>query len=560
MSDQYPTLYSSYQWLVPAQFNIAQACLQRWSGNVMEGRRLAMRHEDAHGDASDWSYGQLAELSNKLANGLRKMGLQKGDRVAVIMPPRPEAVAASMAILATGAVLVPLSPQLGEDGLSLRLRDSETRVVIADASAAPELGRIMKLCPSVQQLVALEFQNDDTLSWRTLMARESGEFTVVACQADDPAILLYTAGTTGMPKGVLHAHRVLIGILPAFVAAQNWFPQPGDLFWSPLDWSTAPGLLHGLLAVLYFGRPLVTTRRPAHGLEALELLRRHGITNTVLLPSDIALMHEASGQAPEPSHSLRALTLLGEVLSAPLHDWAQGYFGTQPNSLYGLTEAPGFIGDSWQKWPSRPGSIGRPIPGHRVAIIDSQGRNCRRGSVGQLALNIRDAHGHADPVLFLSYWGNEALTRSRFLGDWFLTGDMASSDEDEHYWFVGRCDDIFRAGNYRVSPLEIEDCLKQYPGVSNAAVVPKPQGARGNVVKAFVVIDNPPSATDAAGVAAALQAHVRQRLAAWQVPQEVEFVDRLPLTADGQVRRHVLRAREQQRSMLAAVRAETARK
>lgn len=561
MSDQYPVLYSSYQWLVPTQFNIAQACLQRWSGNVMEGRRLAMRHEHDEAQSTDWSYGQIAELSNRLANGLRKMGLQKGDRVAVIMPLRPEAVAASLAVLASGAVLVPLSPQLGSDALSLRVRDAEARIIIADATAAPELTHIMKQCPSLQQLVGLEFQNDDTLSWRTLLARESSDFLPVATQADDPAILLYTAGTTGMPKGVLHAHRVLIGILPAFVAAQNWYPQPGDLFWSPLAWTTAPGLLHALLAVMYFGRPMVTTRCPAQGIQALELMRRHRITNTAVLPGDVALMHEAvvNGASAEGC-TLRAIAVLGETLQPALHEWVVTSLGVLPNALYGLTEAPGIIGNSFQKWPDRPGSMGRPIPGHRIGIIDSQGRSCRRGSVGQLALAVRDQHGHPDPVLFLSYWRNEALTRSRHLDDWFLTGDMASVDEDGYCWFVGRCDDIFRCGNYRVSPPEIEECLKQHPDVVNAAVVPKPQGARGNLIKAFVVLNEMPPPAAQPDTAAMLQAHVRKRLAAWQTPQEIEFVDRLPVTAEGQVRRHVLRAREQQRSMLAAARAQSAGK
>jgi len=560
MSDQYPVLYSSYRWLVPTQFNIAQACLQRWSGNIMEGRRLAMHHEDERGNGTDWSYGQLAELSNRLANGLHKMGIQKGDRVAVIMPQRPEAVAASLAVLGTGAILVPLSPHLGNDGLTLRLRDAETRVIIADATAAPELTHVMKQCCSVRQLIGLEFQNDDTLSWRTLLARESSDFHPVATHADDPAILLYTAGTTGMPKGVLHAHRVLIGILPAFVAAQNWYPQPGDLFWSALDWSTAPGLLHGLLAVLYFGRPMVTTRQPAQGAQALELMRRHGITNTVLLPSDIALMHEAGDAGAGAGLSLRAAAVLGETLSPPLHDWAAERLGTPPNALYGLTEAPGLIGDSFEKWPSRPGSMGRPVPGHRLGLLDSQGRLSRRGSVGQLALHKHDAQGHPDPGLFLAYWRNDALTRSRYLDGWFLTGDMASVDAEGYYWFVGRCDDIFRAGGYRVSPLEIEDCLKQHPSVCNAAVVPKPEGARGNAIKAFVVLgDMPPPPAEASGIGQALQAHVRERLASWQIPREIEFVDRLPVTAEGQVRRHVLRAREQQRSMLAAARAGSTR-
>lgn len=557
MSDQHPVLYSSYQWLVPDQFNIAQVCLRRWSANAAEGRRIAIHHEDAHGGRSDWSYRRLADVAGRLANGLRKMGVQKGERVAVIMPQRPEAVAASLAVLSVGAVLLPLSPQLGTDGLALRLRDAEARSILADGAAAPELATIMEQCPSIQQLVGLEFQNDHTLSWRTLLARETTDFPPVATQAEDPAILLYTAGTTGMPKGVLHAHRVLIGVLPAFVATQNWYPHPADLFWSPLDWTTAPGLLHGLLAVLYFGRPLITTTLPARGAEALSLLSRHPISNTLLMPSDLALMHEAAlAGASTENISLRALCVAGESLSPAMHEWAAQHLGTAPNELYGLTEAPGILGHSQQKWPLRPGSLGRPLPGHRIGLLDSEGRPCRSGSAGQLALSIYDIHGYPDPSLFLSYWRNEALTQARYKDDWFLTGDMASIDEDGYCWFLGRADDVFRAGGYRISPMEIEDCLKQHPAVGNAAVVPKPEGAQGYAIKAFVVPADD-AVTEQAELEHTLQTHVRERLAAWQMPREIELVDRLPVTADGQVRRHVLRAREQQRSMLASARAKS---
>lgn len=556
MSDQHQVLYSSYQWLVPDQFNIAQACLQRWAANAAEGRRIALLHEDASGQRTEWSYRRLADVSNRLANGLKKMGVQKGDRVALIMAQRPEAVAAALAVLGAGAVLVPLSPQLGSDGLGARLRDAEARCIIADSTAAPELAIIMEQCPGIQQLVALGFENDYTLSWRSLQARESTSFQTVATRADDAAVLLYTAGTTGMPKGVLHAHRVLIGVLPAFVAAQNWFPHSADLFWSPVDWTTAPGFLHGLFSVMYFGRRLVTTELPVRGAEAISLLNRLPVTNVLLLPSDLALMQEAAvGGVPTDKLSLRAICTTGEMLSPTLREWAASCLGVPANEIYGLTEAPGIVGHSYERWPLRAGSMGRPIPGHRVALLNAQGQPCRTGSAGQLALHRFDAHGYPDPGLFLSYWGNEPLTQARYHEDWFLTGDMASVDEDGYFWFLGRVDDVFRAGGHRVSPMEIEDCLKQHPGVLNVAIIPKPQGSQGHTIKAFVVAA---PGIDQAGLEAALQTHVCERLASWQMPQEIEFIDRLPTTVDGQVRRHVLRAREQQRSMLAKVAAKPA--
>ena len=552
MNDQHSFLYSTYHWLVPTQFNIAQACLQRWADNPMQRRRLAIRHEDAFGGLREWSYGMLSDVSNRLANGFVKMGVQKGDRVAVLMQHRPEAVAASMAILAVGAIVVPLSPQLGIDSLVQRLRDAGVRTLCADASAAPELPQVMSESRTIEQLIGLDFENDDTLSWRTLLARGSTEFTPAPTRADDPAILLYTAGTTGAPKGVLHAHRVLIGILPAFVAAQNWYPQEQDLFWSPVEWTSAPGLLHGLLAPLYFGREIVTTQISPTGAQALELLARYRITNTLFLPADLALMQEAASGSFQ--HALRAVMVAGDTLPANLSVWTEQSLGVPPNEVYGLTEAPGILGNSIEKWPSRAGSMGRAMPGHRLCLLDSKGRESRRGAVGQLAVNTADTHGFPDPCLFLSYWGNEALTAARYSDDWFLTGDMASQDEDGYYWFIGRSDDVFRAGNYRISPIDIENCLKQHAAVVHAAVVPKPEGTRGCAIKAFVILEAE-ARTDpnrAEALQHELKQHVRQRLATWQMPNEIEFVDRLPFTPDGQLRRHVLRAREQQRSMLAA--------
>ncbi len=257
MNDQYSELYPTYQWFVPSQFNIAQACVHRWAENPVEGRRIAVFHENEFGQREVWTYSRLSEAAKQLANGLIKMGVLPGDRVALAMGQRPEAVASYMAIFSVGAVALPLSSQLGADGLAIRLRDADARVAIVDAIAGPDLLQAQAQCPLLSQIIALEFQHEAIIPWRTLLARQTAIFKAVATKSNSPALLLYTSGTNGAPKGALLAHSALIGNLPGFVASQNWFPQKSDVFWTPADWTWTGGLMDALLPTLYFGRSIV---------------------------------------------------------------------------------------------------------------------------------------------------------------------------------------------------------------------------------------------------------------------------------------------------------------
>ena len=276
MNDQYSELYSSYQWFVPTQFNIAQACVHRWAENPVEGRRIAVFHEDEDGRREVWTYSRLSETANRLANGLVKMGVKPGDRVAVVMGQRPETVASYMAIFSVGAVALPLSSLFGADGLAVRVRDAETRVAIVDASTGPVLLQAQDQCPALTQIIALEYQHEATIPWRSLLARQPTEFKPVPTRSSSPALLLYTSGTTGAPKGALLPHSALIGNLPGFVASQNWFPQKGDVFWSPADWTWTGGLMDALLPAWLFGVPILGYRGRFDAEKAYYLLEKYG--------------------------------------------------------------------------------------------------------------------------------------------------------------------------------------------------------------------------------------------------------------------------------------------
>ncbi|CAB3645517.1 AMP-binding protein [Achromobacter marplatensis] len=553
MNDQYQALYQSFRWLVPTQFNIADACCHRWASSSPDARRIAIYYEDESGNREVWTYARLAEAVNQLANGLVKMGVGRGDRVGVVLGQRPETVVAHMAIYTVGGVVLPLSTLFGPEALETRLRDSETRVAIVDHASSANLLAVSDNCPNLQQIIGIGFADERVLPWRSLLARQPSEFKAIPTRSSDPAILLYTSGTTGAPKGALLPHSVLIGNLPGFVASQDWFPKPADVFWSPADWAWTGGMMDALLPTLYFGHPIVGTRGRFSVERAFELLERYQVTNTFLFPTALKMMMKA---VPEPRNryqlALRSIMSAGESVGETVFEWCQSALGVTPNEMFGQTEMNYVVGNSQKRWPARPGSMGRPYPGHQVAVLNDDGQPVAAGETGEIAVNRLDIHGYPDPVMFLGYWRNEAATQAKFKGDWCLTGDLATVDADGYLWYAGRADDVFKSSGYRIGPGEIESCLIGHPAVANAAVVPKPDAERGALVKAYVVLTPEFVHRDRADVIENLQEHVRERLAPYEYPKEIEFVDELPMTTTGKIQRRVLRLREEERARAAA--------
>ncbi|TAL88702.1 MAG: acetyl-CoA synthetase [Candidimonas sp.] len=435
MNDQYPELYSSYHWFVPSQFNIAQACVHRWAENPHEGRRIAIYFENEAGQREVWTYARLAENANQLANGLTRMGVARGDRVAVVMAQRPETAAAYMAIFSVGAIAAPMPAELGVDGLSKRLRDAEARVAIVDGAGGPDLIQAQMRCPALTQIIGLGFQHDNIIPWRTLLARQPSSFKAIPTQSSAPALLLYTCEPSHNPKGALLSHSALIGNLPGFVASQNWFPQKSDQFWSPAEWTQASGLMGALLPTLYFGHSIVAALGRFSATRAFELLERYQITNTFLSAANIkAMMDEVSNPRDQYQLALRAIASTGASPDQAATSWCVNALGVTPNEMFGQTEMNALIGHSAQKWPVKIGSMGRPYPGHRVAVLDAHGKRCAAGQEGEIALNRYDMHGHLDPVLFLGYWHNDLATRAKFVDDWCLSGEQASIDDEGYFW------------------------------------------------------------------------------------------------------------------------------
>ncbi|ANN78746.1 acyl-CoA synthetase [Bordetella flabilis] len=549
MNDQYQALYQSFRWLVPTQFNIAEVCCHRWAESTVDARRIAIYYEDEAGNREVWTYRRLAEAANQLANGLVRMGVGKGDRVAVVLGQRPETAVVHMATYSVGAVIVPLSGLFGPEALESRLRDAEARVAVVDAASSANLLSVAEQCPALQQIIGIGFADERVLPWRSLLARQPSAFKRINTLATDPAILLYTSGTTGAPKGALLPHCALIGNLPGFVASQNWFPKQGDVFWSPADWAWTGGMMDALLPTLYFGHPIVGTRGRFSPERAFELMERYQVTNTFLFPTALKAMMK-SVPAPRERYRLvlRGLMSAGESVGETVFEWCRSALGITPNEMFGQTEMNYLVGNSNQRWPAKPGSMGRPYPGHQVAVIDEDGNPVRAGEVGDIALNRYDIHGDPDPILFLGYWRNPSATAAKFSGDWCRTGDLARLDEDGYLWYAGRSDDVFKSAGYRIGPGEIESCLLGHPAVANAAVVPKPDPERGALVKAYVVLTPEYAGQPQESIVQGLQDHVRQRLAPYEYPKEIEFIDELPMTTTGKVQRRLLRQREEDKA------------
>ena len=570
--DAYTTLHSGFGWQVPEYFNMAQVCSARWAAAPDATKRIAIQAMDTGGSATFYTYAELQAQANRLSQMLESLGVARGDRVAIVMPQRFETAVAYMAVLQMGAVAMPLSMLFGPDALDYRLQDSEAVLAICDESSIDNLLAVRGHCPQLRRVLGVGAAADRAdLDYASALADAPADFTAVDTRADEAAVLIYTSGTTGNPKGALIPHRALIGNLSGFVCSQNWFGFDGRanadsaaVFWSPADWAWTGGLMDALLPTLYFGRPIVAYSGRFSPQAAFELMQRFGVTHTFLFPTALKAMMKAYPGSPGRSVreqfglQLQAIMSAGESVGDAVFDYCQTQLGVTVNEMFGQTEINYIVGNCAPAWPAKPGSMGRAYPGHRVAVIDDAGQVCSPGVVGDVALHRLDVHGDPDPIFFLGYWKNEAATLAKFTGDWCRTGDLAICDADGYLWYQGRADDVFKAAGYRIGPGEIENCLVKHPAVLNAAVVPKPDRERGALVKAYVVlapeyIAKKPSGIRArarfnAELVADLQAHVRGKLAPYEYPKEIEFVDALPMTTTGKVQRRVLRLQEESRA------------
>ncbi|HWV53118.1 acyl-CoA synthetase [Pseudorhodoplanes sp.] len=531
----YDRLYRDFRWEIPARYNIGVDVCDRWA--LRDPDRTAIIHAHGDGRTESISFRALMQQSNRLANALRAHGIARGDRVAILLPQTPEAVIAHVAIYKLAGIALPLALLFGSEALSYRLQNSGAKAVITNSYGLEKLAALSESPPDLKLVVSIDGEAAGAVGFDLLLQAASDSFTPEDTSPDDPAMMIYTSGTTGPPKGALHAHRVLLGHMPGIELPHDFFPQPGDLFWTPADWAWAGGLLDALLPSLHHGVAVVARRFDKFDPEeAYALMARTGVRNAFIPPTALRMLRSAPNPRGRYDLRLRSIGSGGEALGSETFAWGRDAFGLTINEFYGQTECNLVLSSCAMLGVSRPGAIGKPVPGHEVAVIGSDGAPLKPGSVGQIAVR------RPNPVMFLEYWGRPDASRDKFVGDWMTTGDQGMVDDDGYFHFVGRDDDVITSSGYRIGPGEIEDCLIRHPAVALAAAVGKPDALRTEIVKAFVVL-KPVVSTPRELLVTELQDFVRTRLSAHEYPREIEFIDEMPMTTTGKVIRRILRDR-----------------
>lgn len=532
LAENYEALVRSFRWAIPEQFNISVACCERWA--VATPDRVALVRLDEGGHLTHKTFADLKRESDSLAHALRARGVGAGDRIALLLPQSNEAAIGHLAAYKLGAITVPLSMLFGPDALDYRLRDSGSRVLLTNAVGAATLSAVPDKPAALETVLCIDGSATGVEGYAEALEPYDEPFPIAETSPDDPAIMIYTSGTTGQPKGALHGHRVLLGHLPGFSFTHEFAPASDDRVWTPSDWAWAGGLLNALLPALYFGTPVVFGPSGRFDPEAaFALMATTGVRNAFLPPTAIKMMEAVERPLERFDLKLRTIGAAGESLGATAYEKAEAVFGRPVNEFYGQTECNYVLGSCAALGVSRAGAVGKPVPGHNVAVIGKDGAVLPRDEPGEIAIHS------PNPSMFLGYWGQPEATRDKFRDDWMLTGDQAVRDADGFFHFIGRNDDIITSSGYRIGPSEVEDCLCTHPAVALAAVVGKPDPVRTEVVAAFVTLR--PGHAASALLAEEIRLFVRARLSAAEYPREVNFVDEIPLTTSGKVIRRDFR-------------------
>src|SRR4051812_45694239 len=514
----YEEAIANHRWNVPARYNIARDVCDKHRPD-----KLAMVWEDFRGNEREVRWGELQDLSNRFANLLRGHGVERGDRVAMLLPATAETAAAFMGTFKAGAILLSMSVLYGDEGIRHRIEDSQAKVLVTDADNA---GRIDP--GLVEEVLILD---------ERLLADASTNFETVDTAADDPAQLYYSSGTTGLAKGILHAHRYLLAH-EEFVYCHD--VREGELFHGMGEWAWAAGIAPLLGPWRLGATQFVFQRKGGFDPEQqLSVLSKHEVTNVFTTPTAMRAMMAVEDAGTRFPQKFRIVCSAGEPLNPEAIRWFREQYGNTVLDYYGLTESYPLCAN-YPFMPVREGSMGKPMPGWDVAILDEDEQPVAQGERGEICLRAR-----SNPHYPLGYWNSPEASEETFGGEWFHTKDGAQADEDGYYWYAGRADDVIISAGYRIGPFEVESACIEHPAVLEAAAVASPDEKRGNVVKAFLVLAEGREPTDE--LAAEVQAFVREHLGAHAYPRRIEFVDDLPKTLTGKIRRIELREAEASR-------------
>lgn len=533
---RYDAATKRFTIIVPEFANIAEDTIGRHASGE-RADSTALIFEALDGRPRVFTYRELDQAACRLAVRLRRMGVERGDVVAIHTGPRPETALAHMAVYKLGAVAGTLSQLYGPDTLLHILNDCRAKVLVTQDEVWEPFRPLRDRLPHLRHCIVAGDARDGEIRFDECLSEDAGSFVPVRTRSEDPALLIYTSGSTGLPKGILHAHRILHAYKPTLELFYNLeLREPGLVFWTPADWAWIGGYVDVVLPGWLFGHKVIASQHRFEAEWALNFMARHEVTHSLMTPT--ALRRLAQTSRPREGRGLKLRTIFtgGEALPGETLRWLHDELGVVCNEGYGLSEVNHMIGNCLKLRPIKPGSMGWGFPGHEVRLIDENGAPVADGEPGEIVTS------EDDPTLFLGYFGNPELTRTTRLGQWVRTHDLAVCDADGYYWYRGRNDDLIKSAGYRIGPAEIEDVLASHPSVAEIAVIGSPDSDRGHIVKAFVRLRQDWAPSDE--LIAELQAFVKGRLAAYKYPRQIEFVDEFPTTSTGKISRAKLRERD----------------
>lgn len=541
--ESYEALLDAFEWEMPETFNMAAYICDRWADG--EEEEVAIYAADGDGSSETYTFSELQAAANAVANYLREEGVERGERIGINMRQRPETVIAHLACWKLGAVSVPLSTLFGTDAVEYRLNDAGAVACFIDGANVETLRSVAEDVSSLENIVTVgdATPQDGEQSFSDVVSDNSSAFETVRTDPEDNAIIIYTSGTTGDPKGVLHAHRVLLGNLPLFITGFcNMELSDSDVFWTPSEWAWVATLFDVVFPSLFYGKPIVayTADENFDPATAMDLIERYDVTNFFAPPTALRMMEQLDSPGQWDVSSIRCIPSGGESLGQTIVEWAQEVFqGAAVHEAYGQTEANMIVGDCTALTESRDGKIGPRAPGHEIEIVDPETAEptIETGDVGEIAVRYEN-----NPVCFKEYWKKPETTEGKVQNGWLRTEDLGTLDEDGYVEFKSRKDTVIISAGYRIGPVEIEEALAKHDAVADAGVIGVPDSDRGEVPKAFVVLAEGYEPSE--DLESRLRRDVRDRLAEYEYPRQIEFMDDLPKTSSGKVRRTSLEERE----------------
>ena len=535
----YDHLYNTFNLKIPPKFNIASATIDKFANT----NRIALKNLKYNGEFENLSFRFIQKKSNQLANALDNLNLNKNDRVGIILGQCPETLISHISCFKSGKISIPLFNLFGIDALKFRLIDSSASAVICDKHGLEKLMKIKHDLPSLKHIICTDKKesDNDILFFDGLLNRSKDEYKNVNTNFEDPALIIYTSGTTGDPKGALLPHRTLLGHIPGVEMPHEFLSSDlsnNDCFWTPADWAWIGGLFDVLLPSLYFGIPVISFRSSKFDPEfTFDLMEKFEVKNTFLPPTSLKMMKSFNLYKSRDKLHLRTVGSGGEALGEELLNWGKEILNVGINEFYGQTECNLTVSNNGLIMKQKLGSIGRPVPGHKVKLMKDDGTFISKSDdEGEIVVQSNS------PSIFSGYWNNDKETQKKIIDGWLHTGDYATVDDEGYFYFKGRKDDLINSSGYRIGPTEIENTILSLQEVEMVAVVGVPDKLRGEIIKAVIVPREKSLLKNKnENLKDKIKEHVKQNLAAHEYPRLIEFVKELPLTTTGKIKRNLIR-------------------